>query len=116
MNLLQTVQDLIRFRTETGNLAEIDKCMTYCQELFKNSTAYVDVCRYEGTSPVLFIRNQKTEDFDVVVLGHLDVVPASDEMFSPYIKDGKMFGRGTLDMKSFAAVAFNSMFHVLQNK
>lgn len=26
-----------------------------------------------------------------------------------------MFGRGTLDMKSFAAVALSSMFHVLQN-
>lgn len=116
MNLLETIQNLIRFRTETGNLTEIDKCMDYCQNLFKNSGAYVDVCRYKGVSPVLFIRNQDVEDFDVIVLGHLDVVPASDEMFSPVIKDGKMYGRGTLDMKSFAAVAFNSMFHVLENE
>ena len=116
MNLLQTVQDLIKFRTETGNLSEIDKCMVYCQKLFENSGAIVDVCRYEGVSPVLFVRNQPTEDFDVVVLGHLDVVPAADDMFKPVIKDGKMYGRGTLDMKSFAAVAFNSMFHVLENK
>ena len=116
MNLLETIQDLIRFRTETGNLAEIDKCLSYCNNLFNGSGAIVDICRYDGTSPVLFIRNRDTEDFDVIVLGHLDVVPAADEMFSPYIKDGKMFGRGTLDMKSFAAVAFNSMFHVLQNK
>ena len=116
MNLLKTVEDLIRFRTETGNLKEIDKCMQYCQKLFKNSEAYVDVCRYEGVSPVLYIRNQDVEDFDVVILGHLDVVPAADEMFVPYIKEGKMYGRGTLDMKSFAAVAFNSMFHVLENK
>lgn len=116
MNLLQTVQDLIRFRTETGNLTEIDKCMTYCQKLFEGSGAFVDVCRYDGVSPTLFIRNQETEDFDVIILGHLDVVPASDDMFSPYIKDGKMYGRGTLDMKSFAGVAFNSMFHVLENK
>ncbi len=116
MNLLQTVQDLIKFRTETGNLSEIDKCMAYCQKLFENSGAIVDVCRYEGVSPVLFVRNQPTEDFDVVVLGHLDVVPAADDMFKPVIKNGKMYGRGTLDMKSFAAVAFNSMFHVLENK
>ena len=32
-----------------------------------------------------------------------------DMIFEPIIKDGKMFGRGTLDMKSFAAVAMNSM-------
>ena len=116
MNLLETIKDLIQFRTETGNLAEIDKCMAYCQNLFKGSRAVVDVCRYKDTSPVLFIRNQDVEEFDVIVLGHLDVVPAADEMFSPFIKDGKMYGRGTLDMKSFAAVAFNSMFHVLENK
>lgn len=116
MNLLQTIQDLIKIRTETGNLAEIDKCMAYCQNLFANSGAFVDVYRFKNASPVLFIRNQDVMNFDVVILGHLDVVPAPDDMFTPYIKDGKMYGRGTLDMKSFAAVAFNSMFHVLENK
>jgi len=115
MNLLQTAQDLIRFRTETGNAEQIDKCLDYCRNLFDGSRAIVDICRFYGTSPVLFVRNRETENFDVIILGHLDVVPAEDKMFEPYIKDGKMFGRGTLDMKSFAAVAFNSMFHVLQN-
>lgn len=43
------------------------------------------------------------------------MVPAADEMFVPQIRDGKLFGRGSLDMKSFAAVALNSMEHVLQN-
>ena len=32
------------------------------------------------------------------------------------IKDGKMYGRGTLDMKAFAAVAMNSMHYVLENE
>src|SRR5271166_2007886 len=33
--------------------------------------------------------------------GHYDVVPASDpSQFAPSIKDGKMFGRGTADMKA----------------
>lgn len=116
MNLLDTVQDLIKFRTETGNLTEIDKCIDYCRNLFVGSGAVMDVCRYDSVSPVLFVRNRDVQNFDVIILGHLDVVPAADDMFTPQIKDGKMFGRGTLDMKSFAAVAFNSMFHVLQNK
>ena len=34
-------------------------------------------------------------------------------MFAPKIEDGRMYGRGTLDMKSFAAVAMNSMHYVL---
>ena len=31
-------------------------------------------------------------------------------------EDGRMYGRGTLDMKSFAAVAMNSMHYVLEHK
>ena len=37
-------------------------------------------------------------------------------MFAPKIEDGRMYGRGTLDMKSFAAVAMNSMHYVLEHK
>lgn len=116
MDVIKTAQDLIRFRTETGNIAEIKKCFKYVSDMFADSGALVDVFEKPNIAPVLFLRNVDTEDFDVLVLGHLDVVPAEDKMFEPYIKDGKMFGRGTLDMKSFAAVAMSSMFHVLQNK
>ena len=116
MELIHVIEDLIKFRTETGNAQEIEKCLAYVEKLFSGSGAKVEVCRFENASPVLFIRNYDADEFDVACLGHLDVVPADDEMFKPYIKDEKMFGRGTLDMKSFAAVAFNSMFYVLQEK
>lgn len=115
MDLINVVTDLIKFRTETGNSSEIDQCMEYCKILFANTKAKVDVFRQEGVAPVLFIRNTEGEEFDVLILGHLDVVPAEDHMFEPQIEGNIMTGRGTLDMKSFAAVAFNSMFHVLEN-
>ena len=115
MDVIRTAQDLIRFRTETGNLEEIRKCFAYIADLFDSSGALVRIFEKPGIAPVLFLSNSEAEDFDVLILGHLDVVPAEDKMFEPYIKDGKMFGRGTLDMKSFAAVALSSMFHVLQN-
>ena len=116
MELIKVIENLIKFRTETGNAQEIEKCLAYVEKLFSGSGAKVEVCRFENASPVLFIRNYDADEFDVACLGHLDVVPADDEMFKPYIKDGKMFGRGTLDMKSFAAVALNSMEYVLQHQ
>ena len=36
--------------------------------------------------------------------GHYDVVPAFDQQFVPDIKNGKMFGRGTADMKAGLAL------------
>ncbi len=115
MDLLNTVKDLIRFRTETGNTKEIDQCLEYCKKLFADTPAKVDIFRKGDIAPVLFIRNKDVEDFDVVILGHLDVVPAEDHMFEPKIEGNRMIGRGTLDMKSFAAVALNSMSYVLEN-
>ena len=78
--------------------------------------AKVDVFEKKGVAPVIMIRNHKSLDFDALVLGHIDVVPAEDKMFNPVVKGGKLYGRGSLDMKSFAAVAMNSMQYVIENK
>lgn len=115
MDLIATIQDLIKFKTETGNAPEIKKAAEYIVNKFTNTNVEAEI--FQSTaSPVVFLRNCKGIDFDVLVLGHIDVVPAEDKMFEPYIKEGKMFGRGTLDMKSFAAVAMNSMEYVAEHK
>lgn len=115
MDLITTIQDLIHFRTETGNSTEINKACAYIAEKFTGTGVLVEI--FQSTaSPVVFLRNTDTFDFDVLILGHIDVVPAADTMFEPVIKDGKMYGRGTLDMKSFAAVALNSMEYVAKHK
>lgn len=115
MDLIKTIEDLVRFRTETGNTKEIDACLAYIAENFRETGAVVRIERFSDASPVIYIANNEDMLQDALVLGHIDVVKAKDEMFEPYIKDGKMFGRGTLDMKSFAAVAMNSMHYVLKN-
>ncbi len=115
MDLIKTIEDLIRFKTETGNASEIDKCLDYIKESFNGTSAVVKIERFEEASPVIYIANNDDMRQNALVLGHIDVVQASDEMFNPYIKDGKMYGRGTLDMKSFAAVAMNSMHYVLEH-
>ncbi len=112
---MKTVKDLIRFRTETGNAEEIEKAANYIISKFKGTEVKAEIFQSEA-SPVVFLRNADTLDFDVLVLGHIDVVPAEDSMFEPVEKNGRMYGRGTLDMKSFAAVALNSMMYVSEHK
>ncbi len=116
MKVIDIAQNLMRFRTETGNIPEIEKCLEYAKSLFDGLDVKGGIYHFDNASPVLFLSNIETDNYDVVCLGHLDVVPATDDMFSPYIKDGKLYGRGSLDMKSFAAVALNSLEHVLKNK
>ena len=116
MDLINIAENLIRFRSVTGNIEEIEKCLEYIKTNAAKTGAYVDIFRFEKASPVIFARNTLSQELDVLILGHIDVVPAEDHMFTPIIKDGKMFGRGTLDMKSFAAVALNSLKYVMENK
>ena len=116
MKVIDIAQNLMRFRTETGNIHEIEKCLEYAISLFDGLEVKGGIYHFDNASPVLFLSNEETDNYDVVCLGHLDVVPATDDMFSPYIKDGKLYGRGSLDMKSFAAVALNSLEHVVKNK
>lgn len=116
MKVLDVAQELIKFKSETGNEKEIKNTIDYIKNMMSLIGAKVDVFEKKGIAPVIMIRNHKTLDFDALVLGHIDVVPAEDKMFNPIIKGGKMYGRGALDMKSFAAVAMNSMQYVIENK
>lgn len=115
MDLIKVIEQLVAFKTVTGNKSEIDNCLTYIQNTASNFGAYVSIHNFEDASPVILIANTSEYNFDALVLGHIDVVPADDNMFTPIIKDGKIFGRGTLDMKSFVAVALNSLEYVIQN-
>ncbi|MBE6450701.1 MAG: M20 family metallopeptidase [Alphaproteobacteria bacterium] len=116
MNLIETITDLIGFKSVTGNSSEIDNCLHYIYDKATKFGADVNIYRFEDASPVIMATNTYAQNFDVLILGHIDVVPADENMFKPIIKENKMFGRGTLDMKSFAAVALNSLEYVIKNK
>lgn len=115
MDLIKTIEDLVRFKTETGHIQEIEKCLEYIKASFMGTAAVVKIEHFEDASPVIYIANNEDMQQNALVLGHVDVVKATDEMFNPVIKNGRMYGRGTLDMKSFAAVAMNSMHYVLEH-
>lgn len=116
MEIIEIAKDLISFKTVTGNLSEIERCLDYIKKLLMPFGVKVDIFKNGKASPVIFARNTDDMHFDALVLGHIDVVPAKGQMFIPVVKDGKLYGRGALDMKSFAAVAIKSMAYVAQKK
>ncbi len=116
MKIIDVAQELMRFKTETGSEEEINMAFSYIKNLMKMVGAKVDVFQKKGVPPVVFVRNCNSLNLDALVLGHIDVVPADDKMFNPVVKDGNLYGRGSLDMKSFAAVALDSMQYVIENK
>ena len=106
---LALVQKLIAFDTTSrgSNLALIE----FARELLEKSGARVRLT-YDAsmTKANLFATLGPEENGGYVLSGHTDVVPVdgqewSSDPFKPEIRDGKLFGRGTSDMKGFVGVA-----------
>ncbi len=54
--------------------------------------------------PTLTVGFHAVRHADVVLNAHVDVVPARDDQWQTVERDGKLYGRGTQDMKGAAAV------------
>ena len=114
MQLIDLIKSLMKYKTITGNLPEIKKCLQYIQDILRPIGAHVQIYEQNGF-PVIMATNTADTHLDALVLGHIDVVPAEDDMFQPYVENGLIHGRGSLDMKSFAAVAINSLEYVIKH-
>ncbi|GAA2485742.1 M20 family metallopeptidase [Winogradskya humida] len=57
-----------------------------------------------GKPSALVYAGPSRPHFHVVLNAHLDVVPGTDPQFSPTVLDGRLYGRGTHDMKLAALV------------
>ena len=57
--------------------------------------------------PSVVITSQKTTRPKILLAGHMDVVPGTEESFQPKVEDGRLIGRGAYDMKMGIAASLN---------
>lgn len=103
------IRTLVGFDTTSrlSNLPLIEYVRTYLGKLGVESTLVFDE---SGTKANLFATIGPRDRPGLILSGHTDVVPIdgqewSTEPFTAVEKDGRLYGRGTCDMKSFVAVA-----------
>jgi len=102
-DLFKIISDLISFKTVFPNEKEFFNCITYIKNHFKNTNLHVEEFEFNNSNS-LVISNSKTKQFDLIFCGHIDVVPASEDLFTVK-KDGDLlYGRGVCDMKGQVAV------------
>lgn len=112
--ILTFAQNLISIRSTADNLPAINEAVLLIEKQL-GSLSY-DTFISNG-KPSLLIHNNKSENkhFKILFNAHLDVVQGADHQFKPYIKDNKLYGRGSYDMKAAASV-FIKLFKELHNK
>ena len=115
---IKILKDLISFKTISGE--NNSSLINYCENILSKSGATSFKVFDEDKKRVnLFatLKAKKSNGKEPIILsGHTDVVPVSKgwstDPFVAEIKDGKLYGRGSCDMKGFLAcsLAFADIF------
>jgi succinyl-diaminopimelate desuccinylase len=102
----QDLNNLLAIPSTADNPAALADAVAYVAAILAKYPA-ITVERFNRAGkPSLLAYTGKTrpEQFTVLLNGHVDVVPGKPEQFTPLEKDGKLYGRGALDMKAAALV------------
>lgn len=116
--LVDQTKRLIRIPSTADNPKALREAVEFVANIVKQCPN-VTIERFEHNGKPSFLAYRGTvrpEKFDVILNGHVDVVPAPMQQFEPVEKDGKLFGRGALDMKGTVIVltdVFCSMVNVV---
>ena len=110
-NSIKILTDLISFKTVSGedNSALINYCEEYLHKLGATSFKTFDDEKKRVNLFATLKTKNSTNKKPIILSGHTDVVPVSKgwstDPFTATIKDDKLFGRGSCDMKGFIACA-----------
>lgn len=113
---VKILQDLIQMKTING---DEDQATQYVKKLFEEQGIGTNVIDHGDNRSSLVAELKGKEEGKVLVLsGHFDVVVVDDESawsYDPFggeIADGKMYGRGTADMKAGVAAKIIAMLEL----
>jgi succinyl-diaminopimelate desuccinylase len=109
--IIQKAQHLIAIPSTVDNLPALQDAIGVITDMLATDPDItVEHFSDKGVPSLLAYKgNERPSRFAVLLNGHLDVVPGKPAQFMPYIKDGKLFGRGAHDMKT-AAIIMTDVF------
>jgi succinyl-diaminopimelate desuccinylase len=101
--LIDLTKELIRFKSMHARPEEIQACMGFMESyLTRHGVSYRRI-EQKGIPTLLVLRPDGTAP--VLLMSHVDVVDAPDELFEPRVENGKLYGRGSIDDKYAAALS-----------
>ena len=110
-NSIKILSDLISYKTVSGE--NNSQLIDYCDQILKKLGAtsfktFADDKKRVNLFATLKAKEQNNK-LPIILSGHTDVVPVSKDWstdpFKATIKDDKLYGRGSCDMKGFIACA-----------
>ena len=104
MDLVELSKKLISYQSNHKNSEELKACLDFCSEFFEDTGLLQKRYLSKGVESLVILTHDTIEP-NVLLLGHIDVIPAPAEYFSPRVEDDRLYGIGSLDMKAFVATS-----------
>jgi len=113
--ILHITQNLIRFQSTVDQLSQLEAIVDYVADLFLEGQYFVKKLSFNNV-PSILITTHDGKRPDILFNGHLDVVAGYPHQFIPDVKDGYLYGRGSVDMKLFDAIAIQAMIDLHESQ
>lgn len=101
--ILKLTKSLITIPSISSDTEKLDEALTLIKQQLPE---YKPTSFIANQHTSLLFSNQKPDvkKFKILFNAHIDVVPGIEEQFSPFEKEGRLYGRGAYDMKAATAV------------
>jgi succinyl-diaminopimelate desuccinylase len=101
--IVQLTKELIRFRSMHSEPEEIRRCIEFIEKYLEEYA--IEYWRFDhgGIPSILVMPGSRRTS--ILLMSHIDVVAAPEELFNPFEKDGNLYGRGSIDDKYAAALS-----------
>lgn len=103
--VLKLTEELVRYRTDQPS--EIENAMGFARGWLEAHDIRVEM--HENNNLPILIATVGSGKPSIIFHAHLDIVPGKSEQFNPTIFEGKLYGRGTYDMKGALAAMMCSL-------
>ncbi|SMC21013.1 succinyl-diaminopimelate desuccinylase [Desulfacinum hydrothermale DSM 13146] len=110
--VIELTKELIRFPSMHSRPEEIRRCADFIADYLDE--AQVAYRRYDVEGIPSILVTPEAGRAPVLLMSHLDVVDAPEELFDPVEKDGRLYGRGAIDDKYAVALSLVMLRHHME--
>jgi succinyl-diaminopimelate desuccinylase len=110
--IIDLTRELVQFKTMHSRPDEIWQCAAFIEHYLKRLG--IPCNRFEYGNALAVSALPQSNKTPVLLMSHMDVVDAPDSLFTPVIKDNKLYGRGCFDDKYAVALSLILLKNTLE--
>lgn len=101
--IIDLTKDLIRFKSMPSKPQEIKQCIEFIEKYLINCRAEYKLLDHKKAPSILVVPSSNF--VPTLLMTHIDVVEAQEDLFNPVEKDQMLYGRGSIDDKYAVALS-----------